>query len=635
MAIGSNLPDSLSDLFGDYRAEWRGELFRSHFIRPPYQRDLEALRPCFLFGGRGTGKTTVLRSMRFDTQVQDDAGAGRAYLGIYVRVNKNRVRAFEGAALTLDTWARAFAHYFNLLVASELSKLMQWLESSEGWAPFSLDELTVMYGAFGLASGLDRTANVSSFQHMLLQSIQGLEIYVNNPLSVAPPIFSMAEAPLRAIAEVISHRLEFRGRCVYCCIDEYENLTDYQQSVVNTYIKHAEPPLSYKIGTRYNGIKTNNTWGDNLDQIRYPDDYNEIHIDKHASQDAFLVNVIERRLDLARQAKIPVPQRASDFLPGYSQREEAHELGSAMKTTQVLKAVAKEKADVRNWVASLGNDAYFLAYCAEMDGQSIGDAAKRWFKSRPALRTRMNNYGYASLFWLSRGHKGATHRKFYCGSDTFLALAAGNVRYMLELIDTSVGLLSASSSRRKVGKVAEISVSQKDQTESAKLVGKRRLDQLESQSERGPELRRLVLILGKVFFEFARSAMGHSPERTTFVLSGASSAKKEVSDLLRNGVAHLAFEAAPRTKATSDTEIRDEEYRLHPIFAPFFEFSHRRKRRVTFPAEVLQGLTRKRPSAVIRALLREEEQAPVEDLPLQLALFEKFFYQESEGAGES
>ncbi len=114
----------LASLFGDYRAEWPHELFGSLFIRPAYLDTLVAKRPCLLIGGRGTGKTTTLKSLRFDAAVAQ-LPAGRhaselAYLGIYVRINKNRVRAFSGDELSAKEWNQSFAHYFNLLACLEL-----------------------------------------------------------------------------------------------------------------------------------------------------------------------------------------------------------------------------------------------------------------------------------------------------------------------------------------------------------------------------------------------------------------------------------------------------------------------------------------------------------------------------------
>ena len=174
----------------------------------------------------------------------------------------------------------------------------------------------------------------------------------------------------------------------------------------------------------------------------------------------------------------------------------------------------------------------------------------------------------------------------------------------------------------------------KAQTHAARDVGHRRLNQLEGLADHGPQLKRLVLAIGKVFFELARSPQGHAPEITSFVLSGASEPLQRVRELLSEGVTHLSFEATPRTKATSAVELRDDEYRLHRIFCAFFEISHRKKRRMTFDANRLLAVLGDHPSRAISDLLDGQSQTPSENLPEQLAFFSPFYESTTEDAAQ-
>ena len=608
----------LGELFSDYRAEWSADLFGDLFIAPPYFPKLEAARPCFLIGGRGTGKTTSLRSLRFDASLarltSDSVPAEKLpYYGVYIRINKNRVRAFQGPQLTEEQWDKAFAHYFNILCCSELCRLVAWLEHTQSLAA---PDLSLVSRAFGA----DSISGHAALLDHLNGSLVSLELYVNNPAQAKAPLFSVAEAPLRFFVDALRAVESLAGRLFFLCIDEYENLLDSQQGVINTFVKHAEPPLSYKIGVRRNGLRNRATI-DRQDVLATPDDYLEIDIAQEGFE-PFARQVVEHRLTRARAQGLDAPETLEEFLPELPLGVEAELLGCDRVADLVLKEVAsKGDAALFAWLTSLPkNQVYFLSYWSEGSGQALDVLARDWQSDPETWATRLGNYGYASLFWLSKGRKGARIRKYYAGARTFLGLASGNIRYFIELIDESIGSVAGDEALTAKWKGA---IPPERQTLAARTVGKRRLEQLEGLSEHGSEIKRLVLALGKVFFEFARDPVGKSPERNSFVLIGEPEARAKALALLLEGVSTLAFEVTPRTKATTQREMRDDEFRLHPIFAPFFEYSHRRKRRCTFPAETLLEVLRN-PAHALAELIGH---APVDadELPQQLAMFSSFY----------
>src|SRR5690554_4841572 len=191
----------LRELFGDNRAEWSPEQFRELFVLPTYFKKLESDRPCVLVGGRGTGKTTSLQSLRFDSTLErleaEGLGFGdQSYLGVLIRMNKNRVRAFQGGNVSEDKWNKLFAHYVNLLICYELSELGLWLENKAG---VLLPENFVEEVCEDL--GVQKSDSLKSLKREIKRAVSRLQIYVNNPFSDDEPILSMAEAPVRTFAE--------------------------------------------------------------------------------------------------------------------------------------------------------------------------------------------------------------------------------------------------------------------------------------------------------------------------------------------------------------------------------------------------------------------------------------------------
>ena len=467
------------------------------------------------------------------------------------------------------------------------------------------------------ALGLSDADSVPDLRDAVADAIQRLELFVNNvdALHDRPPLFSVPESPVRVIAELVS-RVDDLDRPLLCCIDEYENLLRYQQAAINTYIKHSEIPLSYKVGMKADGLKTSRTLTDG-DPLRTPADYREIDIAK-SLDDSFFEEVLHRRMHFARQAGIGIPERVEEFLIPLDRLEEARKLGAVKVAASVRNELASH-VDVWKWSKRIPDgDVILLRYRSDAARMPLLDVARKFMADDHAWRNLRNNHGFASLFWLSWGRRGARRRKYYCGIATILKIANGNIRFFLELIGDSVreampGDLSDS-----------IMIRPEQQTDAARAVATRQLEQLDSLGGHGGELKRLVLGIGKVLFELTRRPKGRIPEPTSFVLTGEPQDIAAIRKRLRAGIANLVFVSNPRTKATSDVEIRDEEYSLHPILAPFFEISYRKKRRITLKAGHLCML-RDDPKTAIAQLLRNVEQTPSEDLPEQLALFSSLY----------
>lgn len=128
---------AISNKLGLYKAEWLNGTLFDLFTEPGYFGELKNKRPCVLIGGRGTGKTTVLRGLSYQGQYAlghlDSKEIPKwDFYGLYHRVNTNRVTAFKGPELTTDEWIRYFSHYINLSFCSLILEFAVWYETKTG-----------------------------------------------------------------------------------------------------------------------------------------------------------------------------------------------------------------------------------------------------------------------------------------------------------------------------------------------------------------------------------------------------------------------------------------------------------------------------------------------------------------------
>ena len=164
------------------------------------------------------------------------------------------------------------------------------------------------------------------------------------------------------------------------------------------------------------------------------------------------------------------------------------------------------------------------------------------------------------------------------------------------------------------------------------MTGQKNLRQLEGLSLNGAKLTRFLLSLGRVFQVMAANPVGHTPEVNQFHLSTdikSTADRNVIEDLVKEGIMHLALLRYSGSKLQAEADVRAFDYVIHPIYASFFTFGHRRKRKIELSDDLVLGLA-ERPKETIAYLLREQRRElldsdEVDDLPEQMELFAGFY----------
>ena len=466
-----------SKLFGSLKAEWLREQIFELFAEPSYFPELATRSPCILLGGRGTGKTTVLRCMSYEGRYElsrRDAGTipEWAYYGMYYRVNTNRVTAFKGPELKDERWVRTFAHYMNLVFCDLAIRFLQWYQlHCETELSLGPDECQ----SISRSLKVEPANTLASLAKRINETRIEFESYINNVAEADPISLSLQGAPLDELFSYLLNLEEFEGKSFFFLLDEYENFENYQQQILNTLVKHSGELYSFKIGVRELGLRMRSTLNEN-EQLISPADYIRINIADKLEGDRFeafaksVCNERIRRLEVDGTNITDV----SELLAGLTENQEAKLLdegkGTATKASDELRRVVPKKE------VPLFNDLPLLnQYCmvtwARNQNEALTETWRGFVEDPSAWEIRFTNYAHSLLFTLRAGKRGI--RKYYCGMRVFTQMAAANIRYFLELVDQSL------AAHAEAGYLLNEPIDPRHQTVAAHRVGRKNLSELE------------------------------------------------------------------------------------------------------------------------------------------------------------
>lgn len=614
-----NMLAKLDEMFGSYKAEWlRGKIF-NFFATPYYFSTLKDNRPCVLQGGRGTGKTTVLRGLSYQGQYallhKDLQQFDRnSFVGIYYRVNTNHAHAFKGRGIDESVWSNIYAHYFNLLICWEISKFLQWHLSKS-----SDDELLGTHACRLIATSLHIAKEIDSFETLCYEleaAMYSFQSEVNNVTPQAIPKVSMPGDPIKIFVEQALNLQQLRGKMFYLLIDEYENLLDCQQQTINTILKHVPESYTLKIGVRELGWRIKYTQN-REELLNDPADYSLINITEQFTKNendfaTFAIEVFNLRITELFESEDVKGFSIEKALPGMSIEDESELLKvTSSDYYYKIKEFEKDSKDELN-IHPLYK--FFLSYWADIHHISIKDIIRDYHLSTKKWDQRYENYKYGLLFKINRGRGAVGIQKYYAGWSTYVKMSYGNIRYLMELVYRAYYIFLQNSGDITTPIPYDI------QTEAAREVGWKNLTELEGYWNKGVQITKLVMSLGSLFGKIALYGDKSAPELVQFEIKDELS--ERTAEIINASVMNLAIIRMPSNKL-SGKEIKSYQYSLHPIFAPYFLFSFRRKRKMLFTDADILGCIDK-PEVTVDDILKRRKVYIGEDYNTvkQLTLFD-------------
>lgn len=230
------------------------------------------LTPMFLLGGKGSGKTHLMRycstsvqSLRFGGDL-GRAACQEGFLGIYSQADGLNVYRFAGKGQSEEVWSTVFAYAFELWLASNFLRAISpaidpKLSSDSSWN----HEFVRLVGQI-FHIPLDASSSFTQIQELLNRTQRSIDLTVNNcaitrSLDEITIGFNPGELifGLPKIMQEICSSL--KDTVFVYLIDEVENLTVGQQRFLNTLVRYRKGNATIKIGARLYGIKTHETLG--------------------------------------------------------------------------------------------------------------------------------------------------------------------------------------------------------------------------------------------------------------------------------------------------------------------------------------------------------------------------------------
>lgn len=651
---------SAQSIFSKNRAEELGYDVWQHFVVPPFYQQLEiqdATKPRLIIGGRGCGKTMLLRywshQSKFSVLRDDLSERELLQIGLYWRADTQFASAMAERDVSSDTWEAAFSHLAALIIGIEIMSSLQSISTNK--SPF-LASMKPEAIDLGRLQAFDQTLprSVSDLHDALEERLWSFESWVNDVRKCAEPSFLPGQKFVLALIQEVQRQLpELKDSTFFVYVDEYENLRPYQQQIINTWLKHSEAPLIFNLAMKRNAFETLRTTGsESLSDIH---DFRIHDLEKYfLIEDAqvFFAEILFLKLANAGVGTPPVsivdlrdvsklPERRSikykklivdaieEILPDVSHQQLA--LNVMQDELLVRKLKTRIQTVLNQRQSELPVETFLRPHLAE--ASIITPALLSRSKSKPEeiaaelnrLEKGEGNHFTGRRNWIQNNFIGSLLQlyepydracPFYAGFHTFIKLSRGNIRHFLELCHKSIDRAFPDADYQGQ------QISPSEQAEAARQASADFLGEVRSFGKYGNRLHFFVLGLGSLFaLAHLRPGLSESEQSHFSIVRGSEVLSESDEEFLREATKWSVLFEEEATKLKQPYEAETIEYVLNPIYAPYFHISYRKKRKLELRSEDLIRLIRGSYEEISALLKRYSKDWSVEPSSLYPTLF--------------
>jgi len=622
---------SSTNTLSQNRAEEFGFDLFNQFVIPPIFEKLDfqkSAKSKFFIGGRGCGKTMLLRYLSHQTSFSKAKDriekSDLNNIGLYWKADTNIVFLLQKRGLDSDVWDSAFEHLLTVVLSVEFIKSLESISESS-YPKIDRDLLSSIKLNDALNDfGLPSNVSIFDLKAFFKNTENRFHFWLKNVRNSPQPIF-LPKLVLTSLIEYFKSNIqEIQESVFHIYIDEYENLIENQQKIINTWVKHSEIPVVFHLAMKRNAFRIRETIGneslsdvhdyrihDLEESFNKPKDFmvfaSEILIHRLHNEEGFKCN-----LDLS-SLKDPskyqfrkdenyqntVLKITEEIFPTRSHKELAHDLliSSKKRVLEKLETALR----TRNLVSQFSSKDFMfpedmrvtlvcisLLYREQIDPKIILEEAKKAIRGLDSKFTGTtdwlsNNFIGAYLLFHSSSNNKICH--LYTGFKTYCLLSGGNIRHLMELCHKAI--------LRTSEKVTDpnFSIAIHDQANAAKQASTTFLNEIKTFGRYGNQLHTFTLRLGTLFALAQTSRKQSEPEINHFSISAGNEEVNESNKILiEEAIKWSVLIEQKTTKKKSNYKSSLVEYVLNPIYSPYFQISYRKMRRLNLPSDHLNTL---------------------------------------------
>lgn len=605
--------------FSKTRAEEYDSDIWGKFFIPPYYSTLnikKSTKSIYFVGKRGCGKTMLLKYLDYHSQFSRNRSEipqeEIEHIGVYLRMDTHFCNSMKFRGKTSEFWLNLFDQYMGIIISLEIINSLLVVANSN-YLFFNKDNLKEIDLSFLSGYESDFPHSLSELKKYLIVKRNSINNYISNiEVLDQHDSFLSGKVFVDSLIEALKSNELLERINFYLYLDEVENVTDYQRIYLNTLLKHSKRPFIVNFTSKVIS-ESNATMG--REYINATHDYDLYNLDKILSnkeEKTFFAEVYLGNTDLSNHIKNSsilndiTDESKLEYRKSESYQSSINEIVRVKFPSLTLAEIARQSLDNER-ITKILLEQISKAFKNKSINYDIKDFFNN-FKDFPSLLIispillNRRSYDLQKIINLFEGYKSKNkvivnqvddlihnnlfsailelYRPYklgcplYSGFETFLTMSNNNLRHFLILCLKTIEISDLLFDNTDIFSIDT-------QVKASFSASESLIKETRTFGKLGESLRIFTLRLGTLFQTLQSSPTLSEPEQNQFTINSGTEILSEednffISEALKN---HILIEnIETKTKSTNKFDLID--YQINPIYAPYFNISYRKKRKI-------------------------------------------------------